>query len=419
MRFDKILRSFLRNQFETLLEERTQKLSMANKKLSLEIEQKNQVQRALEKSKSQYHMLFKNLTAGFALHEIILNDHQVPCDYRFIQINPAFETLTGLMAKDVVGRTVLEILPDTEPFWIETYGKVATSAEPYSFENYSQSLDKHYSVTVYSPEPGKFATLFFDISDRVDAQDAIKQQHDTLEILVEERTSELSKANESLKESEKSYRNIFNSISDAIFITDQEGNIKDANPAACEMYGYSLKEFSSLNAMDLIHPDYLDRFRKFADDLSATGRYKGETIDRKKDGTTFNTEVKGTVFYYGGKSHLLGIIRDVTEQKQTEKLKLEQKKLQGVLEMAGAVSHELNQPLQIITGYSEILMLDMKKDDPKYEKIKSIDDGTRRMGQLMNKIMGITRYESKPYLKNKIVDIEQASQSKKEKFDQD
>lgn len=86
-----------------------------------------------------------------------------------------------------------------------------------------------------------------------------------------------------------------------------------------------------------------------------------------------------------------------------------QKRLEGVLEMAGAVCHELNQPLQAVSGYTEILLMDLEPNDPSYEKIQRIRAGIDRIGKLTGKIMNITRYESKPYLKGKIVDIEQAS----------
>lgn len=88
----------------------------------------------------------------------------------------------------------------------------------------------------------------------------------------------------------------------------------------------------------------------------------------------------------------------------------ERERLQGVLEMAGAVCHELNQPLQSVSGFSEMLLMDLKTEDPNYNTLKKIKLGIDRIGELTRKIMKITRYQSKPYLKSKIIDIEQASQ---------
>lgn len=88
---------------------------------------------------------------------------------------------------------------------------------------------------------------------------------------------------------------------------------------------------------------------------------------------------------------------------------LEQTKLEGVLEMAGAVCHELSQPLQAVSGYSEILLMDLEPNDPNYEKVKNIKTGIDRIGELTKRIMRITSYQSKAYLQGQIVDLDQAS----------
>jgi DNA-binding response OmpR family regulator len=86
-------------------------------------------------------------------------------------------------------------------------------------------------------------------------------------------------------------------------------------------------------------------------------------------------------------------------------------KLQGVLEMAGAVCHELNQPLHIVTGYSEMLLVDLKESDPQAETLRIIKAQVDRIGELTRRIMHITQYRTKDYLggRHAIVDIEEAS----------
>jgi len=90
----------------------------------------------------------------------------------------------------------------------------------------------------------------------------------------------------------------------------------------------------------------------------------------------------------------------------------ERERLQGVLEMAGAVCHELNQPLQSVSGFSELLLMDMETSDPNHERLKNIKMGIEWIGELTRKIMKITRYRSKNYMngKSRILDIDQASQ---------
>ena len=116
------------------------------------------------RAERNYQTLFKEMLDGFALHEIINDEDGRPVDYRFLAINPAFERMTGLKSADTVGRRVLELMPGTEQYWIETYGRVANTGEPAFFENFSAELNKHFEVTAFRPLPGQFACIFTDIT---------------------------------------------------------------------------------------------------------------------------------------------------------------------------------------------------------------------------------------------------------------
>ena len=87
----------------------------------------------------------------------------------------------------------------------------------------------------------------------------------------------------------------------------------------------------------------------------------------------------------------------------------EKEKFQGVLEMAGAVCHEVNQPLMVISGYSEMLLMDLPEDHPRYETCRKISEQVHRLGNITKKLMGITKYKTKSYLRGNIVDIDEAS----------
>lgn len=126
-----------------------------------------------QQAENNYQQMFESMTAGFALHEIITDESGAPCDYRYLSVNPAFERLTGLRAVDIVGRTVLEIMPDTEPNWIERFGKVALSGEPDKFTSYSKSMGYYYDVSAYCPEPRKFAVIFQDVTELKNALDRL------------------------------------------------------------------------------------------------------------------------------------------------------------------------------------------------------------------------------------------------------
>jgi PAS domain S-box-containing protein len=117
-------------------------------------------------SEEKFRNLFEKMTEGFALHQIICDDRNFPVDYRFLEINPAFEKLTGLKRDAVVGRRLSEILPDEDPRWVELYGSVALTGRPIHFDQYSPALKNHYDVYAFSPAPWQFAVLFTNITDR-------------------------------------------------------------------------------------------------------------------------------------------------------------------------------------------------------------------------------------------------------------
>jgi len=128
-------------------------------------------------AEQNYKTLFHEMLDGFALHEIICNHTGIPINYRFLSVNPAFERMTGLKAADIVGRTVLEVLPNTEQYWIEAYGRVALSGEQFHFENYSSELQKHFEVSSFQFAPNKFACIFTDITERKHAEEEKESLH--------------------------------------------------------------------------------------------------------------------------------------------------------------------------------------------------------------------------------------------------
>ncbi|MCK9195563.1 MAG: PAS domain S-box protein [Syntrophales bacterium] len=133
-----------------------------------------------KRAEEKYEMLFREMLDGFALHDIICDGEGRPTDYRFLAINPAFERMTGLRAEEIVGRTVLEVLPSTEQHWIETYGKVALTGKPAFFDSYAAELKKHFEITAFRPALNQFACIFVDITDRKRAEEELQQTLDSL-----------------------------------------------------------------------------------------------------------------------------------------------------------------------------------------------------------------------------------------------
>lgn len=147
---------------------------------------------ALRRSEQQYEMLFSRMSEGFALHQIICDEGGHPVDYRFLDINPAFEKITGLSRETTLGHTVKELLPGIEQTWIDRYGQVALTRRPAAFEHYAAPIGRHFNVSAFSPAPGQFACLFSDITDRKEAENSALMAMAELD----KRNEELRSANE-------------------------------------------------------------------------------------------------------------------------------------------------------------------------------------------------------------------------------
>ena len=165
------------------------------------ISELKQAEDALRKSEAKYRSLFENMISGFALHRIDVDDKGEPVNYVFLEANPAFERLTGLMRADIVGKKVTYVLPGIEndpADWIGTYGKVALTGKDATFEQYSKALDKWFSISAFSPLKDHFATIFEDITWRKKLEEELRRSNAELEQRVLERTVELSTINKNL-----------------------------------------------------------------------------------------------------------------------------------------------------------------------------------------------------------------------------
>lgn len=168
--------------------------------------------RQREQGAFPYSMLFNEMLDGFALHEVICDEQGQPCNYRYLDVNPAFEKLTGLKRADMLGKTVLEVLPETEQVWIQTFGNVALTGVQTEIESYSRSLDKTFRVKGFSPQRGQCAVIFEDISQSKQVETA-------------------------LRESEEKYRSVLEQFTDGFLLLDEQGRIDDWNLAAENLTG--------------------------------------------------------------------------------------------------------------------------------------------------------------------------------------
>jgi two-component system, sensor histidine kinase and response regulator len=138
----------------------------------------------ISQNEEKFRLLFTSTSQAVTLNEIILDKDGIPCDYRILEANPAFEEHTGLILKDFIGKKVLDVLPDTEKFWIKEFGDVAMSGQPKRIENYSKELDKYFDFTIYCPRKGQFALISTDITDRKREEESRRLNAHRLEALI-------------------------------------------------------------------------------------------------------------------------------------------------------------------------------------------------------------------------------------------
>lgn len=130
---------------------------------------------AMRRSEEQYRRLFNSIDEAFCIVQIELDEHGRAGDYRFLEINPAFDKQTG--TRGAVGRTASELVPGIEPMWIETYAKVAQTGEPIRFIDYSRAMRRWFDVYAFrigKPEERRVAVLFSDITAREETERALR-----------------------------------------------------------------------------------------------------------------------------------------------------------------------------------------------------------------------------------------------------
>jgi PAS domain S-box-containing protein len=131
---------------------------------NMDITSRKRASEELEESEARYRGLFSSLQEGFSLHEAVLGAEGV--DYRFLEVNPAFERLAGRRRDFLIGRTLSEVFPDLEERWLSCLATVATTGVPATLEHHAAGSDRYFEVQVYSPIKGQVAALYSDVSER-------------------------------------------------------------------------------------------------------------------------------------------------------------------------------------------------------------------------------------------------------------
>lgn len=243
---------------------------------------------------NKYQALFESMDEGFCVVKFILDDEGEPVDYRFLEVNPAFEQLTGI--SDPVGKRVREVLPEMDEKWIRKYGQVALTGKAVRFEKRKEK-DRERWFSIYAfpfeREKNQVAMLFNDVTKR--------------------------KRNE--------YYNalltaIIEGSDDAIISKNLNGIITSWNDSAERVFGYTAEEAVGQSILMLIPPERQDEETEILKKLRRGERVEHfETIRQRKDGTRLNisltiSPVRDSTGEIVGASK---IARDITRQKEAEK----------------------------------------------------------------------------------------------------
>ncbi|MBW7863511.1 MAG: PAS domain S-box protein [Candidatus Hydrogenedentes bacterium] len=316
----------------------------------------------------EYERLFQEMLDGFALHEIICDELGAPVDYRFLAVNPAFERMTGLKGEEIVGRTVLEVLPDTEPRWIEVYGGVALSGKPTFFENYSAPLQKHFEVAAYRHAPGQFACIFTDVTERVRAEQEIRQ-----------------------------FKTIFDTATMGAAIIDLNGMVTYANRSFVESHGYAMEEVLGKSFRIFHNGEQLAVTDRLFVQVVREGAFPALEVGHcRKDGTVFPMLMTGTLVRdtEGRPKCIASTAIDLSERKVLEEELRQAQKMESVGRLAGGVAHDFNNMLGVILGHAEMAMDQVDPEEPLHADLSEIRKAAERSANLTRQLLAFARRQT-------------------------
>ncbi len=190
------------------------------------------------------------------------------------------------------------------------------------------------------------------------------------------------------------FKQVINSAFDVIVITDYEGNIINVNPAFVQVTGYTKDEVIGKKT-NILKSDFHDEgfYKELWDTIKKGKAWKGEFINRRKDGQTYHASSVIFPVYADGEINYASIQRDITHEKKLYEQLVRAQKMEAIGTLAGGIAHDFNNILTAIMGYSDILLTMSKEGDPLYKPAHIINNAAQKGAELAKKILLVTRKE--------------------------
>lgn len=290
----------------------------------------------LKESTEKFQSLFFHMIEGAALHTLIISDQGVPDDYIIVEINPAFEKHTGITRDKVIGKTSREAYGVSDPPYLDIYSRVAVTGEPETFETFFPYMKKHFSISVYCPSKGSFATIFEDITERKITEENLRQTKDFLENLI-------------------TIANV------PIIVWDPEFRITRLNHAFELLIGRSAEEVIGTSLELLFPPNHAERSIRLLKTTIDGVRWETTEIDiMHRDGSLRTLLWNSSNLYTPDGTTTLATIaqgHDVTRERKLER-ENDAALLQVKQNMAylAILNDEIRNPLTIISTYADMVV---------------------------------------------------------------
>ncbi|MFW6235817.1 MAG: PAS domain-containing protein [Desulfovibrionales bacterium] len=197
-----------------------------------------------------------------------------------------------------------------------------------------------------------------------------------------------------------------------VFTLEHGGKILDVIHETPQIYGYPREAVIGRNIAELLHEKSQTVFQQLVTTTRTLGKAKSLLTITDSSGESHHIECYSIATGCGKNETLELVARDITNLVEVQKIQIERQKFQGVLEMAGGVSHRLNQPLTVINHLLREVLSELDETSPSHAKLVGLEDHVKILNEIIKKIGNIKKYAPMSYVGGiRIVDIDKSSSS--------